>query len=263
MTSIDPTVMHGLEDAGFDAWPCLEEMRHRGWRLRFGGGYTKRANSVNATPWAEPLDDDDIALIATRYHERGLAPVYRLTGDVMRGAPGPADLLDARLARLGYRLREPSWVMHAPAIDTSALGRVGASEADIELLDRARWADAYDVITGSSPGEHGPHRRLLSQIGARAAFAVRRADGAPVACGLGIIAGSRLGLFEIATRAAHQGRGHAGRLCAGLLAWGARAGARAAFLQVGGGNDTAIRLYERLGLSRVYAYRYRLPPDAT
>ena len=37
-----------LEELAFAGWPALESRDVAGWRLRFSGGYTKRANSINA-----------------------------------------------------------------------------------------------------------------------------------------------------------------------------------------------------------------------
>ena len=37
-----------LEELAFRGWPALESRDDAGWRQRFAGGYTKRANSINA-----------------------------------------------------------------------------------------------------------------------------------------------------------------------------------------------------------------------
>ncbi len=37
-----------LERTMFRAWPSFEETDYDGWLLRLAGGFTKRANSVNA-----------------------------------------------------------------------------------------------------------------------------------------------------------------------------------------------------------------------
>jgi len=56
-------MLHALESAAFASWPALEEEAHAGWLLRFGKGYTKRANSANAGPAARALTVADIAAV--------------------------------------------------------------------------------------------------------------------------------------------------------------------------------------------------------
>ena len=41
-------LVRALEERAFNAWPAHQTVFHRGWVLRLSGGYTKRANSVNA-----------------------------------------------------------------------------------------------------------------------------------------------------------------------------------------------------------------------
>jgi ribosomal protein S18 acetylase RimI-like enzyme len=68
--------------------------------------------------------------------------------------------------------------------------------------------------------------------------------------------GDLVGLFDLGVAPALRGRGHGGRLLAGMLRWGLARGARRAYLQVLATNP-AIRLYERAGFREAYRYWYR------
>jgi GNAT superfamily N-acetyltransferase len=253
--------MDALETAGFATWPCLEEEHVRGWRLRYGGGYTKRANSANATAHAAELSDADIDDIERRFSARGLEPVFRLATPLT--PPG----VDTRLAQRGYRAIEPSVVMRAaladPRAEAGARGPVlrphDPPAPVISLHPLASWLAAYEQVSGKGPRAHDAHLRLLQAIDRPCAFALLHEGDAPVCCGLAVREGTRLGLFEIATRAGYGGRGLARSLCAGLMDWGRAQGARESFLQVGADNDVALRLYRRLGFQRAYDYGYRVP----
>ena len=47
-SSIDLNLVRELEQRAFRAWPALETRSTHGWVQRLSGGYTKRANSINA-----------------------------------------------------------------------------------------------------------------------------------------------------------------------------------------------------------------------
>ncbi|MGF6529023.1 GNAT family N-acetyltransferase [Variovorax sp. PvP013_2] len=246
MTSV-PT----LEAAAFAAWPSERTLDLRGWHLRLDRGHTKRANSANATAHALPLRETDVDAIEDHFRRRGLTPVFRLPA----GLPTPEQAREAddRLARRGYRARDPSLVMTRP------LSPADATADPALAADATAWLDAFGDVAGQAGADQAAHRDILRRIAHPCAWAVRSRDGRPVCCGLGVMVDRLVGLFDIATRPDHLRRGEARRLCGALLAWGARRGADTAFLQVLAANRPAIDLYERLGFRVAYAYHYRVP----
>jgi hypothetical protein len=82
-----------LEGLAFRGWPALECLDVAGWHLRLSGGYTKRANSINALG---SYLSTSIAALEAPYQQRSLPPVWRLTP---LAPPAIAGLLEAR----GYR----------------------------------------------------------------------------------------------------------------------------------------------------------------
>lgn len=85
-------------------------------------------------------------------------------------------------------------------------------------------------------------------------------SGEPVACGLAVLEGSLVGLFEIVTDRARRNRGYGGALVSAMLAWAARRGATEAYLQVVATNGPAVHLYRKLGFTEAFTYWYRIPP---
>lgn len=248
--------MHDIESAAFASWPALEEEHHRGWILRFSLGYTGRANSVNATSAAEPIGSDDIALIEAAYQARGLAPLFRLT----EFHPNPG--LDEALAARGYVARDRTLVMTA---DTSSLPRepdgVNSRHATTRTHEHAAaWLSHFQHLSGKSGLDQQIHLRLLERIAERRMLLVREAEGTPVSCALGVVANGWLGLFDVATAAAQQRRGHGRALCRDLLSQGRAEGVDRAYLQVLESNGAAIALYRSLGFEVAYRYWYRSAP---
>src|ERR1700743_972006 len=96
-----------LEQLLFRAWPALESREAHGWRLRFSGGYTKRANSINALSRESRFTDEVRQELEAAYTDQGLPPVWRLS-------PLAAPEVEHALAKRGYRLLDESLVQEAP-----------------------------------------------------------------------------------------------------------------------------------------------------
>jgi N-acetylglutamate synthase len=65
-----------------------------------------------------------------------------------------------------------------------------------------------------------------------------------------------VGLSAVRVAEAHRRRGHARRLCAALVRWGADHGATRAYVQVLVDNAAGIGLYESMGFSVQHHSRY-------
>ena len=71
--------------------------------------------------------------------------------------------------------------------------------------------------------------------------------------------GDWLGVHGILVDPAHRRQGHARRVIAGLLAWGAEHGATTVWLHVESDNAAGVALYEGLGFATHHSYRYLTP----
>lgn len=239
-----------LEFAAFDAWPSEHSTDVRGWHLRLDRGYTKRANSLNATAHSQRLSETDLDSVEVRFQQLGLTPTIRLTSFA------PVSEVDNLLEQRGYRYCDLSLVMTRALSDTDTGHR--SQEAQTLSGGAEEWLEAFQAISGKSGSGQTIHLDILRRIKHPVAWAAHPASNLPQCCGLGVLVGQNLGLFDIATHADHQRRGLAQQLCHGLLTWGHRRGARSAFLQVVAANSAAIRLYEKLGFRVAYKYWYRV-----
>jgi ribosomal protein S18 acetylase RimI-like enzyme len=238
--------LHALEAAAFAAWPALETQEAGPWHLRFAHGYTKRANSANASRQVEQISDDEVAAVEAWFAARQQPAIFRLASF----CTGPA--VDEALAARGYRFADLSLVMARP-LDAA----LPATEL-AQLPDAATWLPVFGAVSGAQGHGQAAHLAMLQAIAGPCAWGVLHdALGEAVACGLAVVHGTRLGLFDIATRADRRGQGLGTRLCQGLLAWGQAQGCDTAYLQVMANNLGAVHLYERLGFRRRYHYWYR------
>lgn len=245
---MSPAEIQALEGRAFRAWPALETATVAGWVQRFSGGYTKRANSINALEPDSEFTSNLRSALEAPYRERGLPPIWRLTPL----APAGADRL---LAEAGYRLIDHSLVQRAP-IDS----RFAADpEVRIDSTPSAAWLEGFATLSPVSPAHRQTMARMLQSIAAPVGFARVEDAGQPIAFALGVVDGDHVGLFDVLVAPQARRRGLARRLTQSIGAWGGGHGARFAYLQVVATNTAAMPLYADLGFHTVYSYAYRVP----
>src|ERR1044072_2812812 len=91
--------IRALEKRALKAWPALDSQTAEGWIQRRSGGYTKRANSINALEVNGPLTLEMKDALEAPYTAANLPPVWRLTPLAPAGA-------DDLLAQAGDRRAE-------------------------------------------------------------------------------------------------------------------------------------------------------------
>jgi N-acetylglutamate synthase len=243
----DRSLAAEIEQAAMRAWTALEQVTIDGWLLRFGEGYTKRANSVTAYGQGSRGLEEHVARCEALYRQHALPPIFRLP------EPWAPAALDPLLAGRGYERVDGTRVL---ALDLAA-ARLSDTSGTVRQADDVReWLGVYQTVTGDPEGQRDAHGRILEEAqGERLLAWIGQEE--PLACALGIVDGDYLGLYDIAVRPEMRGRGLGTALVSELLRSGAHRGARWAYLQVTDDNHIAGRLYNRLGFTEVYRYWYR------
>ena len=257
---MNPLLIRAVEEASLNAWPAHQTVVDRGWLLRFAGGHTRRANSVNPIYATGDMTDfsevrEQIRRCEECYRSRGQPVVFKITPLVK-----PADL-DAHLDRLGYRAEASTGVWLAP-LEQPSLHR-GSFQADgmqvkCETTFSESWLADFVTFSQTTDAAVPALRRILKQILPLHCFITLYHQSTPVACGLGVVEGALLGLFDIVTAASARGKGYGTQLLLALPAWGKDNGAAYAYLQVMDENIPAQRLYEKRGFTEIYKYWYRV-----
>jgi N-acetylglutamate synthase len=249
-----PNWPQAIEERSLNAWPACEHVLYDGWLLRFAHGYTKRANSVVPFFGGRLTPTNKIGRCEATYSQWGLPTVFKV---LPWGNPADLDQILARRA-YGYVDMTSVQVCH-----------LGASKKPLEGKVRRRgradrlWLDEYQRLSqiGADlrPQFAGIVRRIVPETCFALLYDEENTDGSKaVSCGRAVYEEGMVGLYGIATDPQARHRGHAGRLIAHLLEWGARRGAHSAYLQVVADNVPALRLYEKLGFSEKYRYWYRV-----
>jgi ribosomal protein S18 acetylase RimI-like enzyme len=182
------------------------------------------------------------------YEARGQPCLFRLSPLVEPG-------LEQFLAKRGYDRSDRTLVLHRRARGLDPR-RAGLDVRDNGLYD---WLRAYAQFTGA-PAAPAPMARIIERMGGGALLGTlwgadpRRA----VACGLAVVDGALLGLFDLVVAPDYRRRGFGTELVRRLATWGMVGGATDVYLQVTEANVPALGLYGSLGFREAYDYWYRI-----
>lgn len=239
-----------IEELSLNALPALETVLYDGWVLRFANGYTKRANSVNPLYSSTLPAEEKIANCEWWYRDQKAGVVYKMTRFVQ-----PADL-DLILAERGYAEESRTSVQ---TISLAALPSIQGT-GTVEVYERlnAKWLSNFCTMNQVDSKNQAVLELMLKKIRMKTGFLLLSQGEKVVACGLGVVQGDCIGLFDVVTDPALRNRGFGTELVLRLLEWGKAAGADSAYLQVMTSNSAAMRLYARVGFKELYQYWYRI-----
>ncbi|WP_052703144.1 GNAT family N-acetyltransferase [Paenibacillus beijingensis] len=239
-----------IERCSLHAWPALQTTCEDGWLLRFAEGYTKRANSVNAFDSGNEADlAAKIAAFEKRYADAGLDSVFKIT-------PFVPESLDTELARQGYTVVEPSCVQLLDGLDQ--IGEPKLPDVNMQRDLSPEWLRLVSAMSGLSGKQAEVMQRMLASSELTTGYFVLSHLSVPVACGIGVVEGEYVGLFDIVTAKQYRNRGYAEQLILHILKWGKSCGASKSYVQVVESNAPAMRLYEKLKYKQIYPYWYRV-----
>lgn len=236
-----------IEELSLNALPSLQTLMYDGWVLRFANGYTKRANSINPIYDSTSNVEEKIRFCEELYRSKNLPVVFKLTSAVH------PENLDAILAENNYELNSPT------SVQIAEIGNIDSSpnaQANGTLTEE--WFAHFCRMNNIAEKNKSTLWQILESIALPKCFATVRYNYKAIACGMSVLQGQHVGLFDIVTDASFRNRGFGTQTLRQLLAWGKENGARRAYLQVLENNAPALRLYSKLGFSQVYHYWYRI-----
>lgn len=251
-----------VEDAGLNASAPPQQLWMDGWLVRTNPGKAQRARCINAVAAGRRPVAEKIAACEALYRRLSLPMLVRITP--FTEPPS----LDADLAALGYEHHDDTRVMVLPDLRAAEAGRDELPPplaANWKELGPDRYAEVVGALRGSAPDVRLAHaERLRASPVPYRGFAFFDASGQSLACGQVAVEDGLAGLYDIVTAPSSQRLGLATCLCKRLLTlamnemW-----CGSAYLQVGADNESARRIYARLGFEDAYTYHYRLGPDPT
>lgn len=232
-----------------NAWPALQTVLYDGWILRFAGGYTRRANSVNPI-YPSTIDvDKKIEYCHEFYAAKGMKTIFKITNEVY-----PPDL-DNILETKGF-IREAETSVQTINLEQTTIMDYGRVRIVTSLDDF--WVDNFFRLSGAVSENKPTLKAMLRNIKMPKCFAYIKEKNSIVACGLGVLEQDLIGLFDIVVATGFRGKGFGNRILNGMLLWGKNECAKLGYLQVMVDNKTALALYTKIGFKEIYRYWYRV-----
>ena len=245
------TLIKTIEDLSLNAWPSHQIELYDGWILRFSYFYTHRTNSVEQIgPSTIPVEEK-IRYCESIYRRWGTPCIFKISPLV---DPSFAQLLESK----GYVTE------HITNVMTMDLSDFDAASPDVPVTVSSfippKWIDGLFALKGTTNVMHrmvvpSMYRAIPKET---VCTSISDDSGKIVATGLGIRDRDYIGVYAIHVHPDYRRRHYADSICRTILQKGKELGATRAYLQVVEGNTPAIYLYESLGFSYFYTYRFLL-----
>ena len=238
-----------LEEAALSAWPALQQIVYDGWLLRFAGGFTKRANSVNALYPSTLCLDHKISRCEVVYAARDLPIIFRMTPH------SHPDGLDERLDQRGYRIIDRTLVMVG---SLNAQADELKSPFETRIVSLLEWLDVYARLRAPAVEQLALLRGIVTKIPTSLCPVLGFRGGNLMGYGLGVLDSELVGIFGLYVVPAVRRSGLGKTMLRRIFQWAGMRGAKQGYLQVEADNAPAIRLYQGIGWSESYPYWYRV-----
>ncbi|MEY9860348.1 GNAT superfamily N-acetyltransferase [Catenulispora sp. GAS73] len=245
-----------LQERAARAVPAEYVTRIGSWWLRHAPGCSWWIGSVlphmpyGSTSVSSRAELDGLISAAEAYTaERGIPTLMQMTP----GAVPPE--LDAILAARGYERQVSVSLQTATTSEVLALAPTGSLRVRLDEEPTREWFDVWHGITGGDPD---PKWRLLRRIEEPSAYVSVELGDETVAVGRAVAEAGWAGVFNMATRPEARGKGAAGAVLAALAGWAAANDVPWMYLQAEHENETAMRLYGRVGFSELVPFYFRV-----
>ena len=240
-----------IEELSMNAWPSLQTHLYDGWVLRFSGGYTKRANSINPIYSSDASIEEKIEICEKTYFTKGLPTIYKLTQ-----ACYPKNL-DEILESKGYKKIDETSVQILNIAEDYPIDK--NNRLDIEYEFTPDWINSFvDCSNIQNESTIGIMTQMLKSIIGDKICVKMKLDNKTVGCGFGVIEENYIGIFDIIVREEDRGQGIGKTIMQGILKEAQKRNVCKAYLQVIVGNSVAENLYNKLGFKEIYRYWYRI-----
>lgn len=245
---VESTKITRLEEIAINAHPALYTQIYDGWILRYANGYTYRANSVSPLYKSKENIETKIAYCEKKYFAWSLPCVFKMTKAV-------PDQLDKTLEKHGYKIEAET------KIYTLAIADKWENQEIVCISNciSTGWLEQFTKLNGTDTEPYkSTAMKITSLIQNPVICASICEAGVIVGCGLGVVEGDKVGLFDIRVSEKYRRKGYGLAICKQIINKAYELGARESYLQVAASNVGAIKMYEKIGYTFSHNYWYRV-----
>ncbi|MCR5847062.1 MAG: GNAT family N-acetyltransferase [Lachnospiraceae bacterium] len=266
---MDINEIRALEKMGSNGWKAMEIQEYDGWEIRFGNGYTGRANSVSVYEDSTKRPEDKVVYCENLYSSKGLPCIFKMTD---------ADKeLSEYLLNRGYKVVTPTDVMILDT-DTKEFADILANwkkkesdtnETDLDTKkseitenaifsdDPSDWFDLYFEYEGFTDEKKiEAYKQFHYNTTVTKLYVTLLHEGKPAAVASCAIEDGYSLLHNVIVDEKYRGLGLGKKLCLAAILKSKEMGAKYSYLQVIKDNEVAISLYNKLGYKKIYEYCY-------
>ncbi|MBO6090482.1 MAG: GNAT family N-acetyltransferase [Lachnospiraceae bacterium] len=247
-----------LEKKAANGWVAFETHEYDGWEMRFGNGYTGRANSVSVYEDSTKRMEDKVVYCENLYKAHGLPCNFKVTD---------ADKeLSEYLLNRGYKVVTPSDVMildtdseeFAKVLSDEGIADNSVAFKDVIFSDEpAEWFDPYFEFEGFTDEKKiETYKQFHANTKVTKLYVTLMYEGNVAAVASCAIEGEYSLLHNVIVDKKYRGLGLGKKLCLAAILKSKEMGTKYSYLQVIKDNDVAVNLYNKLGYKKVYEYCY-------
>ena len=243
-----------MEKKAANGWVANETIEYDGWEMRFGNGYTGRANSVSVYEDSTKRMEDKVTYCENIYASKGLPCNFKVTEEDKE--------LSEYLLQRGYKVVTPSDVM---ILDTDNDEFAGVYANGLSEIKRnvifsntpSEWFDPYFEFEGFTDEKKiEAYKQFHANTKVTKLYVTLLYEGKTAAVASCAIEGEYSLLHNVIVDSKYRGLGLGKKLCLAAILKSKEMGAKYSYLQVIKDNEVAVNLYKKLGYKKVYEYCY-------
>lgn len=248
-----------LDRLAANTWPAQYTKPLDSWLLRATPALPSRRSSSVLTIGDFPRTPDWMEQLERYYAAYELPPRFHVSSSSPSG-------LDEMLAQLGYVKEMESIVMAADCetvINHTLSSEEFAYKLSLSETATPAWTAAFMAIEQFEPLRTPAYQQMMDRIEGRTLFALAHEPFSTAVVGIGtaVLEGNWAGLINIATSSSFRRQGIGLHMIGYLASLCVELGARHLYLQVLASNESAQRLYRKIGFEKVFEYHYRTCPS--